>query len=271
MPLAGDADTDTWLQELQARALAEQPELPLDREGFVEHLAHLGAAHPPERRGELHAGDLAIAYACAHQDRAALQAFEAIYIPALRGTLLGRGYGATQVDDLLQEIRERFLIGTPEAPAKLLAYGGRGPLGAWLRVAALRLMLTNDRRNWREVPLEDAMIVRATTNDDPLREERIALLRVALREAITELTGRQRAVMRLYYSDEIGVEELGRMYRVHASTISRWLAQARVEIMARTRSALTRVVVSSPSAVESLLKHAASVELSLDSLLRTAD
>lgn len=265
-------DLAAGVAELIARAAAEHPDLGMiHTPGFAAHLENLVSALPAERRAELHAGDLAIAYACAHRDPAALQVFEATCVPPLRAVLLGRVRDAAKVDDVLQDLRGRFLLDGPDAPAKLLAYGGRGPLGAWLRVAALRLTLSEDRRYWRERPIEDALLATQTTSDDPFRAERDALLRATLRETVAGLTSRQRGLMRLYYAEDIGVEDLGRMYRVHASTISRWLAQARIEIMARTRAALAKSAAASPSGVDSLLRHAASVDLDLESLLRTAD
>ncbi|MFN0252539.1 MAG: hypothetical protein ACKV2T_37025 [Kofleriaceae bacterium] len=257
------------VDDLVARALADQPALGIDRAGFVEHVESLLAGGSVGRRTDLHPGDLALAFACAHQDPAALRIVESTIVPALTRFLLSRGYDQARVDDVLQDIRHRFFVGDADEPPKILAYGGRGPLGAWLRVAALRVTLDTERRHWREQPLEDALIAPATTQLDPLREERMTLLRAALRVAIAALSTRQRAMTRLYYADSIGVDELGRMYRVHASTISRQLAQARVEILAHTRRALASAAQTNLSGVESLLQHAASLELDLHSLLRT--
>jgi RNA polymerase sigma-70 factor (ECF subfamily) len=255
--------------ELLERAAREQPDLAFDRTGFAAHVERVLAAVPDERADTLHAGDLALAFACAHQDPAALRVFEATCIPALHSLLVRRGYDSARVDDVLQDLRQQFLMGTEDKPPKLLAYGGRGPLAAWLRVAAVRQTLDEHRKHWREVPLEDAMIAPPVVANDPLREERLTLLRTSLRMAITELTSRQRALARLYYVDELGVEALGRMFQVHASTVSRWLAQARSEMLEKTRTALRTVAAASPSEVDSMLAHAASLEVDLQSLLRT--
>jgi RNA polymerase sigma-70 factor (ECF subfamily) len=96
-------------------------------------------------------------------------------------------------------------------------------------------------------------------------------LRAALRAAIAEQPARMRAVLRMYYADDRGVEDIGRVYNVHASTVSRWLAKIRTDVLAGTRRELIERLRSSPSQVDSLLGHAASLELSLTSLLRSKE
>jgi RNA polymerase sigma-70 factor (ECF subfamily) len=94
-------------------------------------------------------------------------------------------------------------------------------------------------------------------------------LRAAMQSAIATLPARSRAILRLYYADGHGVEEIGRAYRVHASSVSRWLAKARSDILAETRARLMERLSASESQIDSFLAHAASVEISLDSILRT--
>jgi RNA polymerase sigma-70 factor (ECF subfamily) len=254
---------------LVAAALQQLPDgVSIDNAAFQRHVSSILGDSPEERLPTLHMFDLAIAFACAARDPVALQHFEATHVPPLRTILQGRGHDASNAEDVLQEVRQRFLL---DDPPKMLAYGGRGPLGAWLRVAAVRMVLTSDRKRWREQPLEDALIVASPSDaPDPHRSERTELLREVLRSAVAALSASDRALLRLYYADEIGVEELGRMYRVHASTISRRLSQARAEVLTFTRSMLVKTIATR-SGVESMLAHAASLELNLDSLLRSHD
>lgn len=65
-------------------------------------------------------------------------------------------------------------------------------------------------------------------------------------------------------------QELGRIYRVHASTVSRWLAQAREAILLDTRKKLAAALAQSEGQVESLLGLTHSLEVSLNTLLRSA-
>ncbi|HEY6032727.1 MAG TPA: helix-turn-helix domain-containing protein, partial [Kofleriaceae bacterium] len=82
---------------------------------------------------------------------------------------------------------------------------------------------------------------------------------------------RTRAILRLYYADGHGVEDIGRIYNVHASTVSRWLDKARGDILAQTRADLIERLHTPASQIDSLLGHAASLEISLEGLLRSVE
>ena len=51
-----------------------------------------------------------------------------------------------------QRLRERLFVGSDGEPARLASYSGRGPLGTWVRIAAIRLAL-NLRRSERDASL----------------------------------------------------------------------------------------------------------------------
>jgi len=88
---------------------------------------------------------------------------------------------------------------------------------------------------------------------------------------IASQPSRTRTLLRYYYSENVGVEELGALYRVNAGTASRWLAQARSAIFEETRRRLAEVLGASPSEIESHLGLVHSLDVSLGSLLRTTD
>ncbi|MDB4957645.1 MAG: putative DNA-binding regulatory protein [Myxococcales bacterium] len=189
--------------------------------------------------------------------------------PAIR-TIDGN---ADVIDEVLQQLREKLLVPAEgQTVLRLESYSGHGPIGAWLRVSALRTALTLKRRQQPEIAPEDELD--AILDLAPNAEVKVLAhqlggdLRLALRTAIAAQPARIRAVMRLYYGDGRGVEDIGRVYNVHASSISRWLAKARVDILAATRSDLVTRLGTPSSQVDSLLGHAASLEISLESLLR---
>ena len=58
------------------------------------------------------------------------------------GLLLGRMQPTPQlVDDTRQALREKLLVAAPGARPRIGEYAGRGPLQAWVRVAAVRAAL----------------------------------------------------------------------------------------------------------------------------------
>src|SRR6185295_2269441 len=97
-----------------------------------EELVHA----PFETIAALALEDLALALAAANGDAAAIEEIERTIVEPLPRTLSRLRPSPDLVDELRQELREKLLVGPRP---KLLEYRGRGPLGAWARVVALRL------------------------------------------------------------------------------------------------------------------------------------
>ena len=225
-------------------------------------------ASPRAALAELWIADLYLACAVIDGVRAALLAFDRVLLrdvaPALRSIA---GNPAT-IDETLQLVREKLLVPVNGA-LRLESYSGHGPLGGWLRVSALRVAISERRRVRPELSPDDDL--EAILDLAPNAEVKVLAreagddLRAALRAAIAAQPARLRAVLRMYYVAHHGVEDIGRVYNVHASTVSRWLTKAREEILVHTREHLVSRLQTSQ--VDSLLGHAASLEISIESLL----
>ncbi|MEO8704949.1 MAG: sigma-70 family RNA polymerase sigma factor [Kofleriaceae bacterium] len=219
---------------------------------------------------ELHVADLYLACAIARGVAPAIAAFDRMLTRELPGAIRTIDARPDVIDDVIQLLREKLLVPVDQT-IRLDSYSGHGPLGAWLRVSALRIALSQKRRlQIDQDPDELDTILDLAPNAEVrvLARQLGGDLRAALRTAIAAQPARIRAVMRLYYADGRGVEDIGRVYSVHASTVSRWLAKARVEILEHTRTELTTTLNTPASQVDSLLGHAASLEISFESLLR---
>jgi RNA polymerase sigma-70 factor, ECF subfamily len=76
-------------------------------------------------------------------------------------------------------------------------------------------------------------------------------------------------ILRLYFADGVGLERLGRIYGVAASTISRRLRRARGQVSGRTRQLLGARLRLTPDEAESLWNVVASqIDLSVSRLFR---
>ena len=258
----------TALAALIVRAHQEQPELTVDDDALA---AHVAAVTPEDKLDTAHAGDLALAVGCRRGDPASLRLFERQHGPMLRAAVAAVDRDPGFVDDVIQELRQRLFVGDGEAPPRIVRYAGTGPLGGWLRVAVLRLAIDQRRRTWRDVPIDDALVPDAPTPaaDDPQRVRDHAVIRGALRAAIVTQSSRNRTLLRYYYAEQVGLQELGAIYKVNASTISRWLAAARTEVFAETRRQLAATLRATPDDVESHLGLVQSLDVSLGSLLQT--
>ncbi len=224
-----------------------------------------------EAIAELAVGDLYLASACAHGIPAAHAALESAYTGNLRAALGTLDSRPDFIAEVLQRLREKILVAR-EGETKIESYSGHGPLGAWLRVVAMRTALSLRRQRQPEIGLDDELegILDLAPNAEVrvIARELGADLRETLRAAVAAQPSRIRAVMRMHYADNRGVEDIGRVYNVHASSVSRWLAKARHEILVHTRAALLAKQHSEAS-LDSLLGHVASLEISFESLLRT--
>lgn len=136
---------------------------------------------------------------------------------------------ASFADEVCQALREKLLH--PERP-RLRAYNGAGALFNWLRVAAVRQAIDMKRA---EAPLSRLFaesvshhLVTDRTSPDlaVLRARYGQTLVDAISRGLRKLPRRHRAILRLYLLGSVNIEELGRMYRVHRSTVARWISTA---------------------------------------------
>ena len=269
------ADPDALERRLTCLlAEAEQawPGLPADEDGF---LVHFGAALGPDAARALpetlHAGDAYLAYWCSRGEPRAIEALEKDWLlplgPALR-RLEGQGLTA---DDALQLLRARLLISAERKPPRIAQYGGRGALRAWLKTAALRIALA---ARPKETPIGDSELSRlASPGRDPELDYIHARYRDAFRAAFTHalerLGKRQRSLLRFQVLDGLGLDQIGDVYKVHRSTVARWLAEAREQLLAHTRAALAERLALGDSELDGMFDlFASKLDVSITGFLR---
>ena len=212
---------------------------------------------------DLHLGDLYLACACADGDAAALRVFEAELMTQVPRWLARVG---AEVAEVQQQLRERLFCG--ETP-RIHDYSGRGPLGGWLRVAAVRLALNEHRRQDAsprgEVPLPSAL-------DDPelaaLQARYQGAFTDAVREGLRRLDDRERVLLKLHLAEAVTLERLAQMFQVDRATVVRWLAAARRKVRAAALDELGRRTDSDSDELMSVLKLLRSrLDVSLGGLL----
>jgi RNA polymerase sigma-70 factor (ECF subfamily) len=228
------------------------PGVALDRRVFAERLEGLGLdAEQISSRGS----DLFLAAACAAQDPVALELFERTYLAQVP-RLIGRvALSAHQEDELRQQLRIRLLVGpTP----KIAEYRGSGPLGAWVRVCALRLaldlkMADGGKRN--DAQALDALVVGAPGGEVEIdaARHRVAF-QSALQESLATLTTREKTLLRLHFLDGMNIDELGVVFRVHRATVARWLVAVRTRVLENVREKLSLDLGASLSEAHSLVR-----------------
>jgi RNA polymerase sigma-70 factor, ECF subfamily len=257
------------------RAAAAHPAITADPAGFTRHLAvALGDPPDPIALAELHVGDLHVAYACCAGDPAAIGELERALAP-VRDHLIRRGNDAALVDDALQAVRYRLLVATPQREAKLATYRGRGTLGGWLRVVALRQLRALAPARAAAADPTPRLVDTAAGADAALGvlvRTHGPLIRRMFRDALRTLDDRQRDLLRLEVLDQVPHQRIAELHGVHRTTALRWIEEARQALAREVRRRLKRELALGDDSAESLLRTLADqVELSLASgLLPTA-
>jgi RNA polymerase sigma-70 factor (ECF subfamily) len=249
------------LVDAYARARAARPDFAIAHDTFLAHLASKIAAAPGTRARDVEVEDLYLAYACGAGDHAALAAFEAEIVAKVPSYVRRLRLPSTVVDEVKQLLRAKLLMAGPNgAPPKVLGYSGRGKLASWVRVGAIRAafdLCRDDARNPGS-PMHDDATDLVGSAPDP----EVELLRIRYREhfeqavcdAVAALPARQRALLRLQHVDGLNGEQIGGIYGVNRSTVSRWLASAHQDLLAGIRGLLMKRAGLTPSEFDSLAR-----------------
>jgi RNA polymerase sigma-70 factor, ECF subfamily len=260
-------DTANRAQKMCEAARAARPELALDDGAFV---AFLHARPERLEASPEHAGDLALSFACANGDTAAIRALEAEYLSRVAYALPSRHRG--DAAEVIQSLRDKLLVPGPAGPAKIGDFTGRGGLGGWLRVAAVRVALNIERSKKHEVALDEnrALAERAAGDleIDHLKNRYRLEFREAFTAALEALEARPRNLLRQHYLDGLTMEAIGAIYRVHRITVVRWMEQSREALAKETRRELGARLRVDRNELESILRLIESqMEMSLRAFL----
>ncbi len=258
---ADDPAWRDWLPELWARVLRRWSLVPRPEDLGAALAERVQAGERPidlERSMQLE--ELALACACAHGDVHAIAALERAYDRHLEQVMAGVSDPRLGPDDKRQIIRVHLFVATAERRPAIGQYSGRGSFVAWLRVTAKRTLLNAVRRHEPErVAADDDAILDAVAAGAPDAELQLLGLgyrdafRVAFRQALAELSVRERTLLRQVTAGGLSVRDLARVYDVHHATTARWLRQAYDALLARIKVHLAIALHSDEGGVESVL------------------
>ena len=164
----------------------------------------------------------------------------------------------------------RLLTG-PEA--KIATYRGHGPLGAWVRVCAVRLALelkeSAERRCDDEAGLLDNLVSREANPELlAVKAQHRDTFRAALEEGFAGLALREKTLLRMHFLDDMGIDEIGIVFHVHRATVARWLVAIRRRLLQQLCSKVALDLRASSSEFVSLMRLVRSdVQISLQRLL----
>jgi RNA polymerase sigma-70 factor (ECF subfamily) len=224
------------------------PEIVVRDRDFVRHLAGCMAGEPNLQAAlrAIRGPDLYLAFACASGDNSAIVVFERDLLLEVRPALSRMRLDRSTVDDVKQLVRQKLLMRDGATPPKIAEYAGRGPLESWVRVVAARTALTLLRKSGKisERPLAESALRDVASGASPeidlVRARYAGEFTAALEETLKSLPAHDRTVLRLHFVDGLNIEQIGVIYRVHRSTVARWIARSRGELLEQTRAILAK-------------------------------
>jgi RNA polymerase sigma-70 factor (ECF subfamily) len=277
------ADPEAVIVNLSELAAAALPGIQVSREAFARYLQTSAAGRELVTESAAHsssdtadrAAELWLACAIAGGDAQAIRLFDDRYVAPLARTLGRMSLAPSELDEVKQLVREKLLVRDAGGHARIEEYAGRGKLVGLVQVIATREALTLLRRAKRDFLATDedlaAPIVGAA---DPglemLKGRTRDAFRVAFSAAVGGLTPRQRNMLRMHLLGGVTLEQLASIHRVHRATIVRWLREAREDVLAATKRALTVSLRVDGDEIESLMQLVGSqLDASLERLFMT--
>lgn len=205
------------------------PSLSVGYETFAAHCTRLiggGDGQP------LEASDLYLCCACAMAEPRALQVFENEGAAVAEAAIRRIDDRDDFVQEVLQNLWKKLLVGEK---ARVRDYSGRGPLKAWVRVAATREALDRKRADKRSaerrVELSDRLAAADVGLEVSLLKARFGqAFQDALRASVTGLSEQERNVLRMHVVGRCSIDEIGVAYNVHRATAARWIERSRSKI-----------------------------------------
>lgn len=231
-------DLEARLAEILARVERAWPELAIDRARLVGRIAEVVGDDVAQGLADLYAEDFALAVACADGATGALAACDRLCAGAIAAAV-GRVDGNPDLhDEVRQVLWQRIFVGGSAQPPRIQSYAGRGPLAAWVAVAAQRIALDLRRVAARTAgadPLADQLLPAQDHPEvDYLRTRYKTEFEAAVRGALAGLPDRDRLLLRLTIVSGLSHDQLAGIYGVNQSTVSRWIARARAAVLEAT-------------------------------------
>jgi RNA polymerase sigma-70 factor, ECF subfamily len=240
----------------------------LSRQVFASFIMERAVATDSLKRfGE----ELFLAKACGEGDPTAIRYLEDQYLHRAEDFASRFRLSPEELSEHRQSLRVRLLVGPRPG---ILRYRGYGPLAAWLRVVSIRLASDRvaDRSSmdrWAEPGLYDRLVVDALSPDlEAAKLEHRDLFMTALEASLAALGAREKTLLRMHLLDDLNLDAIGLVYRVHRSTVARWLVSIREQLLASLRLSLSLKLPVTKSEIRSLARALwGEVQVSLDRIL----
>ncbi len=228
---------------------------------------------PSAELGRLHLTDLFLASACAAGEPRAMRHLDDAFLSGVDRFVRKIDPAPAFADEVRALVREKLLLGGSDRVPKLVEFSGAGPLEGWVRVVSVRTAQNLVRaRRPASAMLAGDLPVAAAAGDPELmlaRTEHGEAFRACFEEAVQNLGGEDRTLLRLCYVDGLSSESTAKMYGTSSATVRRKIAAARVAVLGTTKRLLRSRLGVSAGEIDRIVGELQSgVDLSLSRILR---
>lgn len=241
------AQTDGLEQHLATcvqQAQRTWPTLALATEEFVRYLAARAPSEPGLAALEaMHSSDLFLACACCSGQSNALRAFDEHCAQEWeRGT--GRfSLQPSQAAEVRQALRTRLFVANEPGGEHIRRYSGKGAIAAWYRTTAVRATIDALRSSNREPQAQrlddlDDHVALVDLELDYLKRNYRQEFKESFHAALRSLATEDRNLLRYQVIENLTLEEIGRLYNLHLTSIARRLSKVRLKLLESTREQL---------------------------------
>jgi len=262
------------VMQLYELARASWPSFEVPREQFLTYLAERPLEPGP--LDECRLKDLYLACGCVCGSEEAIRLFEQQYLKPLTGHLRRGRMSAELVKDTCQQVLVDLMVAEAGGLPRIAQYSGRGKLLSWLRATVVRAALKRSPAHPAAQDDDTTLERMASESDDPeialIRNVHRDELRKAIRDAVSSLAPEDKGLFRLNAIDKVSTVELGHIYGVNQSTISRRLAAIRATVQAETKRLLAVRLGLESKDYRSMMKLLESdLDLNISQILDGAD
>jgi RNA polymerase sigma-70 factor (ECF subfamily) len=248
------------LEQLWSSALLAWSGVAVDSEEFAGYLG----ARAPEVAGEgvlqtLHTADLYLACACSKGQEQALAAFEDHCGGEWERGVARFSLQGSQSAEIRQALRTRLFVAAEQEAAHIQRYSGKGAIQAWYRTTIVRATIDYLRASDRQQRLHvsrdlDDHVALVDLELDYLKRNYREEFKQSFHAALRALTSEERNLLRYQVLEELTLEEIGRIYGLHLTSIARRLQKLRQLLLASTREHLQKRLRVDDEELESIMR-----------------
>jgi RNA polymerase sigma-70 factor len=187
--------------------------------------------------------ELFLTTACASGDGGAWKAFHLRYHRVIQQAARYCTENASEAQELSESMMSDLFLpisaSSGKKTSKIGQYDGTGSLEGWIKVVVTRMSIDQIRRSRKQVSLEDLAMEpesRARTQEEvgpsigmdvPAASK---MFLASLNHAMNQLSAQEKLILSLYYQRDLSLKEIGRLIKVHESTVSRTLDRLKKQV-----------------------------------------